>query len=507
MIVPSRKLGLAIVLVLCDSLAFSQTSENPIPPITSAISARDYDKAVELSRAALHTYPNSSQLWTLQGIALVSKGDNKAALPAFQQALKLSPNNIAALAGAGQIEYQAGSQDAVPLLRHLLELRPDDPTANTMLAVLEYRKGDCAEAAAHFDKAGELLDSQLDALHAYATCLVKLKRMDDAAATFQKALALRPDDPRERRVMASIQLMAQKPKDALVTLQPLLESPDVDSNTLQLASGAYEDIGNTPEAVRLLRQAMAHDPKNTGPYVDFANVCFNHESFQAGIDVMTEGLAVQPNADELYVARGVLYVQLAQYDKAEADFEKAAELNPNQSLSTAAQGLVAVQASDSDHALQTIQEKLQRKPNDPLLLYLQAHILSQKGVEVGTPEFKLAMRSAKTAVTLQPTLTDARAVLAKLYMQTGQYSEAIEQCRKVLITSPGDQTAIYRLIQALRKTGQTKEIPELLQRLAQAREKATQDERERSRYHIFEDDSTADSTPTPAPASQPASQP
>ena len=304
MIVPSRKLGPAIVLMFCHLLAFSQTSENPIPPITSAIGARDYDQAVELSRAALQKYPNSSQLWTLQGIALVSKGDNKAALPAFQRALKISPDNIAALAGAGQIEYQAGDQNAVPLLNHLLQLRPDDPTANTMLAVLEYRKGNCAEAAPHFEKAGELLDSQLDALHAYATCLVKLKRMDDAAATFQRALALRPDDPRERRVMASIQLMAQKPKDAVVTLQPLLESKNVDSNTLQLASGAYEDIGNTPEAVRLLRQAMLQDPKNTGPYLDFANICFNHESFQAGVDVMTDGLSAQPNADELYVARG-----------------------------------------------------------------------------------------------------------------------------------------------------------------------------------------------------------
>jgi tetratricopeptide (TPR) repeat protein len=497
MTVPSRILGLVIILVACHSLAFSQASENPIVPITAAISAREYDKAVELSRAALQESPNNPQLWTLQGIALVSKGDNKAALTSFERALKINPNNIAALAGAGQIEYQAGSQSAVPLLSHLLELRPEDPTANTMLAVLEYRKGNCAEAAPHFEKAGELLDSQLDALHAYAMCLVKLKRMDDAATTFQRALALRPDDPRERRVMASIQLMAKKPKDALVTLQPLLESQDVDSNTLQLASGAYEDSGDTPQAVQLLRRAMSLDPKNIGPYLDFANICFNHESFQVGIDVMTEGLSRQPNSDGLYVARGVLYVQLAQYDKAEADFQKAYELNPNQSLSTAAEGLVAVQAEDLDHALKSVQAQLQRKPNDPVLLYLQAHVLSQKGVDPGTPEFKLAMRSAKEAVSLQPTLGDARAVLAKLYVQSGEYPEAIGQCRKILVSNPSDQTAIYRLIQALRKTGQTKEIPELLQRLAKAREQATKDERERSRYHLYEDDSSTDDAPTP----------
>ena len=491
MIMRFRKLSLAIVLLACPCLALSQTPENPIEPISSALRAREFDKAVELCRTALQESPNSAQLWTLQGIAFASKGDSKAALTAFQQALKISPNNIAALAGAAQIEYQAGSQSAVPLLNRLLQLRPGDPTGHAMLAVLEYRQGNCVAAAAHFAKAGQLLDSQLDALHAYATCLVRLKRLDEAAKTFQRAVALQPDVPRERQLLASIQLMAHKPQDALATLQPLLEAKDADASTLQLASRAYEEAHDTPQAVSTLRQALLLDPRNTSLYLDFANICFAHESFQVGIDVITEGLSLQPNAEDLYVARGVLYVQLAKYDQAEADFEKSYELNPHQSLSVAAQGLVAVQTNDLDHALVSVQEKLQRKPNDPLLLYLQADVLSQKGIDPGTPEFELAMRSAKRAVALQPTLAAARGVLAKLYMENGQYQEAIEQCRKSLISDPKDQTAVYRLIQALRKTGQKQEIPELLQRLAQLREQATQDERERYRYKLFEEDTPA----------------
>jgi tetratricopeptide (TPR) repeat protein len=72
-------------------------------------------------------------------------------------------------------------------------------------------------------------------------------------------------------------------------------------------------------------------------------------------------------------------------------------------------------------------------------------------------------------------------------MQREQYPEAIEQCRKALEIDPKDQTAVYRLIQALRKTDQKKEIPELLQRLAKLREEATQEERERFRYKLFEE--------------------
>jgi tetratricopeptide (TPR) repeat protein len=230
------------------------------------------------------------------------------------------------------------------------------------------------------------------------------------------------------------------------------------------------------------------DPRNVSLYLDFANIAFAHESFQVGIDVISEGMSLQPRAAQLYVARGVLYVQLAQYDKAEADFEKAYELDPHQSLSTAAQGLAAVQANDLDHALASIQSKLERKPNDALLLYLQADVLSQNAADVASPEFQLAMRSAKKAVSLQPTLGAARGVLAKLYMQEGKYPEAVEQCREALKSDPKDQTALYRLIQALRKTGQTSEIPGLVKRLAELREQATREERERYRYKLIVED-------------------
>lgn len=490
------KFALAILLMAGPKLALSQTTGgqntgSQVEAVTAAMRARDYNRAVELTRAALQVSPQNAQLWTLQGIALVNEGQGKEALVAFKHALKIAPNDIAALAGASEIEYQADSQAAVPLLQRLLVARPGDPTAHAMLAVLDYRRADCAGAVTHFEKAGELLDSQIDALHAYATCLVKLKKLDEASRVFQKALALRPDDPREHLLLASIQLMDHQSKEALATLQPLLESKNVDANTLDLASRAYEDTGDTPHAVNALRQALLLDPKNISLYLDFANICFSHESFQVGIDVITEGLILQPNADDLYVARGVLYVQLAQYDKAEADFEKAYELNPRQSLSTAAQGLVAVQENDLDHALSSVQEKLKRKPDDPLLLYLQADVLSQKGVDTGTPEFQLAMRSAQRAVSLQPTLAAARGVLAKLYMQAGENQKAIEQCRAVLASDPKDQTAVYRLIQALRKTGQYKEIPALLKRLASLREEATQEDRERYRYKILEEDAGA----------------
>ncbi len=87
-----KKLGVLTALLACHSLALSQTHDDPTEPIGSALRAREFDKAVELTRSALRDSPGNAQLWTLQGIAFAGKGDSKQALAAFRQALKISPN-------------------------------------------------------------------------------------------------------------------------------------------------------------------------------------------------------------------------------------------------------------------------------------------------------------------------------------------------------------------------------------------------------------------------------
>lgn len=456
--------------------------------IGSALQSKDFDHALELLKPALRQTPESDILWTMQGVALSGKGQNKEALASFRHALKIAPDNVRALEGAVQIEYEAGNPSAIPLLKRMLRLRPNDETSHGMLAVLSYQQGDCPTAVDHFAKAGSLLQSQLPALHAYATCLVKLKKLDQAVEVFEKALALNPQDAQERRLLASVQVMAHKPQDAVATLTPLLANDSVDANTLEVASAAYEDTHDTDKAVDTLRRAILLDPKNVDLYLDFAAISATHQSFQVGINVVNEGIQLQPSAAPLYFARGVLYVQLAEYDKAQADFETAYQLDPTQSLSTAAQGLAAAQQNDLDRALASVQNKLAKKPHDPILLYVQADVLSQKGAETGSPEFGTAMRSAEEAVALRPTLGPARAVLAKLYLQSGKYADAATQCRKALEIDPKDQTSLYHLIQALRKSGKTGEIPELLKRLALLRQDATKEEREQYRYKLVEGD-------------------
>jgi len=476
-----------LVATLLLSFVLAQTTASQMNALISALRNREFKKALTLVQVALKKSPEDPQLWAMQGTAYSGTGHRKEALNSFRTALRISPDYVPALRGAAQIEYDSGSQEAVPVLKHVLRLQPADSTAHAMLAVLEYRQGNCVAAAEHFEKSGAMLDSELPALHAYATCLVRLKRLDEAAQVFLRAVNLQPEDPQQRRLLASIQLMNHKPQDAVATLGPLLEQNPT-WETLELASSAYEDAQDTDQAVSALRQAILLDPRNISLYLDFAQLSFAHASFQVGVDVVSDGISQQPAAAQLYFARGVLYVQLADYDKAQADLAKAYELDPNESLTAAAQGLLAVQQNDLDRARADVKQKLKRKPHDPVLLYLQADVLAQQGADPGTKEFQLALQSAKRAVALRPTLAAARAVLAKLYLQSGKNAEAAEQCRKALQIDPKNQTSLYRLIQALRKSGQTAQVPELLKRLAVLRQDSAKEQKQRNRYKLVEGD-------------------
>src|SRR6516164_6861854 len=134
--------------------ASGQTANEPVRAITSALQQRDFAEALRLLEPALRNSPGSAQLWMLQGLAYAGEGNSKSALASYKHAIAISPEYLPALEGAAQIEYEAGSADAIPLLEQVLKLRPNELTSHAMLAVLAEKKGDCATAVEHYAASG-----------------------------------------------------------------------------------------------------------------------------------------------------------------------------------------------------------------------------------------------------------------------------------------------------------------------------------------------------------------
>ena len=472
------------IAVLSGALAFGQPAADPASAVTQAIRAHQYEQAVQLARAALERSPNDVRILTMEAIALTAQGHDAEALAAYDRALRLAPDYLAALEGAAQIEYKSGSKAAIPLLDRLLKLQPGDPTAHAMRAVMAWNQDDCETAVQHFALAGEAISAQPSALGEYAVCLSRLQRSREAIPILRQLAALDPSDKRMRYRLAAAQFMAGAYADAVDTLGPLIGERDADPDSLDLASAAWEAMRDTPRAVAALRQAIVQAPETARFYVDFASLCLTHKSYEAGLAMIDAGLKRSPKAAELYLARGVLNVQLARYDEADADFATAERMDPRQAYGSLALGLSQIQQNDFDKALVTVREQLKTHQKDEFLYYLLAEILTSQGAQVGSPEFQEATQAAARAVELKPDFALARDVLSRLYLESGQTGRAIEQCRLALRDNPLDATALYRLIRAFQRSGKASdvaEIPALLTRFNEVRRQLSKKEDEEAR--------------------------
>jgi tetratricopeptide (TPR) repeat protein len=471
-------------------VGWAQTGPSSAQSIASAIRAKRYDRALELARQALKTAPNDVQVLTLEALAFKELGQDQNALAAFQRVLQLSPDYLAALEGAAQLEYAAGRDRAIPLLDRLLKLRPHEPTAHAMRAVMAWKHRDCETAVLHFEQSRSVIASQREALKEFGICLVRLKQPQAAAEVFRQLVAKDPANRPARYSLASVEMMAQRHQAALDSLQSLIAGRDPDPEALALASAAYEAMGDTPNAVSTLRQAIVLDLRNVSYYLDFAALSFAHRSYEAGIQMINAGLELSPDSPKLHLARGILYVQIGQIDRADADFAACERLDPEQPSTAAARVLTHLQQNNMEAALQAVQEEMAGRPNDGFLYYLLAEVLNWQGPPAGTPEFQKALDAALTAVRLQPGLTLARNLLSRLYLDAGQVNLAIEQCRLVLRDNPQDPVALYRLMRALKNTGNpedAKQIPELLRRFNEARQMASKQEAQENRYKLVEE--------------------
>ena len=157
---PIPRTYIIVVSILFLGHAFAQTAADQIGSITSALQNQDLARALVLLRPALQQSPRNAQLWTMQGVAYAGEGHKEEAVVSFRRALTISPDYLPALEGAIQIEYESGNKEAIPLLQHVLRVRPADRTSHAMLAVLEYQQENCAAAVVHFEKAGALFDTR-----------------------------------------------------------------------------------------------------------------------------------------------------------------------------------------------------------------------------------------------------------------------------------------------------------------------------------------------------------
>ncbi|SEM54656.1 Tfp pilus assembly protein PilF [Syntrophus gentianae] len=101
---------------------------------------------------------------------------------------------------------------------------------------------------------------------------------------------------------------------------------------------ALDGNGDTEEAMRTYRQAIALFPTEDGFNTSLGNLLFADGQYDEALEQYKAAVSKNTSDSEIYYSLGQAYLTLEQYDKAEEQFKKVIQMSPNESASYYALG-------------------------------------------------------------------------------------------------------------------------------------------------------------------------
>ncbi len=173
------------------------------PQIELPAKAREFISKLE---AQAKKRPQDLALWNRLGIVALrasffDQSYYKLAAEAYGHVLQLDPENLEALRGIGNLNYDRQKYDeAIAAYEHYLKHKPDDPEVQTDLGTMYLYTGNADQALKRYKKA---LSIRPDFFDAYFNMGVAYGAMDDPAdarAALNQAMKLAPDQDARTRV-------------------------------------------------------------------------------------------------------------------------------------------------------------------------------------------------------------------------------------------------------------------------------------------------------------------
>lgn len=462
--------------------------------IRSALSQRQFDKALIAADALEKKQPNTPLVRNLRGTVLLAKGDVAGASKQFEAALAIDSAFFPAAANLARLDL-ASKKPEEAKKRFDAVLAKDPKSVLALLALAELRAqngGDADEVASMIEKA---IAADPTAPLPRLTLMghwLRAKDAKKAAAVGQVALAALPDRPEIIMALGAAQLVAGDTNQALanynklVQMQPKATLPLLLVAEAQLAArdkrGAAQTLrkalelqpdfleaqrrivmlevetDRTSEAVAMAREVQKQRPKEPIGYILEGDAHSYRKSWGEAATAYRAGLNQVDSAD-LAIK---LYVVLNFEGKAREAEQFAASWtkdHPKDSTFRLYLSDAAIAKRDYARAAREYRAVLDIQPNNAMVLnnlaWVSGQLKDPKALEYAEKADKLAPN--------QPSILDTLGTLLVEKGNTQRGLELLQAAAKLAPTSPSIRLDLAKaLIQAGQKDAAKKELEELV---------------------------------------------
>jgi tetratricopeptide (TPR) repeat protein len=282
---------------------------------------------------------------------------------------------------------------------------------------------------------GSAREGLAEAFFDLASILYQEEARDMAMVYTRLALDLRTDFPAAQVLLGDLLAADRHYEDAVAVYKAVAQASPFGWQARLALADSLNRTERTPEAVALLEEMGKERKDSADAPMMLGDILRSAERFAEASKAYEDAIArigeLKPQHWSLLYYRGITYERSDQWDRAEADFQKALEFEPDQPyvLNYLAYSWVD-KGKNYDRALTMLNKAVEQKPEDGYIVDSLGWVYYRLG------KYDLAVEQLERAIELVPQDSVINDHLGDAYWRVGRQNEARFQWRRALNLNP-----------------------------------------------------------------------